>query len=144
MSDKTIRFILVVIVAIVVGILGFAYNHKGEFDLQLQLKNTKNRLFSINGLNVKFSVNASIGKDNLSIQYYVPCSTIKQRTHLLQKLPVIKHGIIMDMNRSKMMTAIQKRDFESIKKYSLKVINDHSIKEVDKIYLESFALRSLN
>jgi len=144
MSNKTIRFILVVIVAIVVGILGFAYNHKGEFDLQLQLKNTKNRLFSINGLNVKFSVNASIGKDNLSIQYYVPCSTIKQRTHLLQKLPVIKHGIIMDMNRSKMMTAIQKRDFESIKKYSLKVINDHSIKEVDKIYLESFALRSLN
>ena len=144
MSNKTIRFILVVIVAIVVGILGFAYNHKGEFDLQLQLKNTKNRLFSINGLNVKFSVNASIGKDNLSIQYYVPCSTIKQRTHLLQKLPVIKHGIIMDMNRSKMMTAIQKRDFESIKKYSLKVINDHSIKEVDKIYLESFDLRSLD
>ena len=144
MSNKTIRFILVVIVVIVVGILGFAYNHKGEFDLQLQLKNTKNRLFSINGLNVKFSVNASIGKDNLSIQYYVPCSTIKQRTHLLQKLPVIKHGIIMDMNRSKMMTSIQKRDFESIKKYSLKVINDHSIKEVDKIYLESFALRSLN
>ena len=144
MSNKTIRFILVVIVAIVVGILGFAYNHKGEFDLQLQLKNTKNRLFSINGLNVKFSVNASIGKDNLSIQYYVPCSTIKQRTHLLQNLPVIKHGIIMDMNRSKMMTAIQKRDFESIKKYSLKVINDYGIKKVDKIYLESFAMRSLD
>ena len=144
MSNKTIRFILVVIVAIVVGILGFAYNYKGEFDLQLQLKNTTNRLFSINGLNVKFSVNTSIGKDNLSIQYYVPCSTIKQRTHLLQKLPVIKHGIIMDMNRSKMMTAIQKRDFESIKKYSLKVINDHGIKKVDKIYLESFALRSLD
>ena len=88
MSNKTIRFILVVIVVIVVGILGFAYNYKGEFDLQLQLKNTTNRLFSINGLNVKFSVNTSIGKDNLSIQYYVPCSTIKQRTHLLQKLPV--------------------------------------------------------
>jgi len=62
----------------------------------------------------------------------------------LTKATSVKHGIIMDMNRSKMMTSIQKRDFESIKKYSLKVINDHGIKKVDKIYLESFALRSLD
>jgi len=144
MRDITILFIIVVIVAILVGILGFAYNYKDDFDLQLQLNNTKEKLFVIKKMNVKFSVNTSIAKDTLSIKYYVPCSTLEQRTHLVKNLPMIKHGIMIAMNRPKMTTAVHKRDFESIKKYSLKVINDYSIKKVDKIYLDYFSLHSLD
>jgi hypothetical protein len=126
----------------VFGVLGFAYNYKDGFDLQLQLKNTKEKLFVIKKLNVKFSVNTSIGKDTLSIKYYVPCSTMEQRTSLVKNLPVIKHGIMMVMNRPKMTKAIRKRDFKSIRKKSLKVINDYTIKKVDKIYLDYFSLYS--
>jgi len=144
MRSITVLSILFAVVALVVGILYVSYNYKDAFDLQFQLKNAKAKILGKKVLYVRFSLNASIDRDCLSINYYVPCSTMEQRTHIVKNLPVIKHGLLMDMNRPKVMTAMQKRDFESIKKYSLKVINGNSIKDVDKIYLDSFSLQGKN
>jgi len=144
MGKKRTAFILILIAIIAVGVTIFAYNFKDELDLPDKFESTKDKLFTIKGLNVKFSVNTSIAKKSLSITYFIPCSTIEQRTYFLKNLPVIKHSIMMAISSPRMITAIQKRNFKAIKKYSLKIINKHSIKDVDTIYLDYFSMHNLN
>ena len=144
MGEKRTTLILIILAVIAVGITIFAYNFKDELGLPDKLSSTKDRLFTIKGLNIKFSVDTSVAKSSLSIKYFVPCSTMEQRTNLLKNLPVIKHNIMMAMNRPRMMLAIQKRDFQSIRKYSLKVINKYLAKDVNKIYLDYFSMHSIN
>ncbi|MFC1890874.1 hypothetical protein ACFLZT_00650 [Thermodesulfobacteriota bacterium] len=144
MGEKRTAIILILIAIIAVGATIFAYNFKDEINLPNKFEDTKDKLFTIKGLNVKFSINTSIAKESLSIRYFIPCSTIEQRIHFLKNLPAIKHSIMMAMSRPRMMTAIQKRNFESIKKYSLKVINKYSIRAVDTVYIDYFSMQSLH
>jgi len=142
MGQKNTTLILVIIALAAVGITVFAYSFKDTFDLPDTFSRTRDRLLTIEGLSIKFSVNTSIAGNTVSIKYYVPCSTMAQRTNLLKNLPVIKHNILIAMNRPGMMLAMKKRDFDRIRRYSIKVINKYLARDIDTVYLDYFSMHS--
>lgn len=74
----------------------------------------------------------------LKMDIAIPCKDKAQCSDLTQNMPKMKSALLTKMDQGDMARLIQDRDFDTIKKIYLGVVNRFAEKPVDTIYIESF------
>ena len=140
MNEKHTIYFLAILLVFILTLTGMAYHYRGEIHIPRKLMAVKDRFFSIRGPSVKFDVATSIGDQHLWVKFSAPCINMRHKNQILKRLPKIKHELLMSMSRPEVIQAIEVRDFKSIKKHSLQIINNFSPELINKLYLEFFFL----
>lgn len=81
---------------------------------------------------------ARVGERDLRMGFFMPTEDRDQRDDLLQKLPVIKHDILISTGRPEFLSALELRDFDSIREHLLITVNQYAKNPVDDLYFESY------
>lgn len=81
---------------------------------------------------------AKIGDRDLRIGFVMPTEDRHDREALLEKLPVIKHELLMSSDRPELVHSLEQRDFDAIRDHLLNVINRYSSRPVVKLFFESY------
>ena len=128
-SEKIAIFVIVFLLGSILTLTGLAYNYREEIDLSQRIRKIKNRVLEKEEVSLKFNLVAGINEKSLRVKFYIPCKNMKQRHHIFKRLPVIK-----------VIQSIEERDFNAMKKGSLKIINSVSNEVINRLYLEFFFL----
>ena len=139
-SEKIAIFVIVFLLGSILTLTGLAYNYREEIDLSQRIRKIKNRVLEKEEVSLKFNLVAGINEKSLRVKFYIPCKNMKQRHHIFKRLPVIKHELLMSMSRPEVIQSIEERDFNAMKKGSLKIINSVSNEVINRLYLEFFFL----
>jgi len=110
------------------------YYQKDEIQLGKLLFNPSHK----NQNHFRCLVVANVALKHLRLKFSIPCSDLKDITHLNKIMPRLKHDMILSIDNENMSRSIKDRDFENIRKTILSVVNRHTRKPVKTIYFENF------
>ncbi len=135
---------MVIILGIILASIFLVYNYRERLNIAQLITITKDRFFVQNDrrLYIKLVVNATVDNKGLSINYYIPCQNMKQRQQILKTLPGIKNDLIISFSKPELVHSIERRDFKTIKKHFITIINKYTEKKINKLYLTYFNLLS--
>lgn len=139
-NEKRAFFILICLLLTLLISTGLAYKFRSELHISQRLRDAKSLLFDSKEILVRFNVIASIDDQQLRIIFSVPCRSLNQKYDMMKILPVIKHELLMALDRPDVIKYVVKRDFKSLKKQSLQIINNYSDKKIKRLYVEYFSL----
>lgn len=127
---------LTILFVIVLGVLiALMLHHRRDFKLpELAIRSSSR----VPDSRVECVVVAKIGDKHLRMGFVAHVEDKDQQETLLQKLPMIKHDLLMTANRPEWVLCYELRDFDRIRDQVLKVINVYSTEPVQNIYFESF------
>ncbi len=75
---------------------------------------------------------------HVRLQIAVPCKDKKQYSDITKKTANIKNAFITTIDRNEFAELIARRDFDTIKKTYISIINRFADKPIDAIFFESF------
>jgi len=116
------------------GLIVFLYNYREEIHIpQITLEP-----FRHSGGNVECLVVTTIRDKSLRLSFSIPAKDKRHRERLIRELPRIKHELLMSADDPEMVSYFEKRDFVSIRKKVIELVNKHLEKPVDTVYFDSF------
>ena len=139
-NEKIAIFVIIFVLVSILTLTGLAYNYREEIDFSQRIRTIKNRVFAKEEVSLKFNLVAGINEKSLRVKFSIPCENIKQRHCILKRLPIIKHELLMSMSRPEVMRSIEERDFNAMKRGSLRIINSVSNEAINRLYVEFFFL----
>jgi flagellar basal body-associated protein FliL len=127
---------LSILFVIALGIvIAFMVHHRRDFKLpELSLRSSPR----VPDSRVACVVVTKIGDKHLRMGFVVHVDDREHQETLLQKLPMIKHDLLVSANSPEWALCYELRDFDRIRDQILKVINVYSSEPVRDIYFESF------
>jgi len=129
------KSILLIMFIIGLGIASVMLYSRRELRIpELSLKSSQSKSDS----QVDCLLVARLGDRDLRMGFYVPTESRKQRDDLLQKLPAIKHELLMSAGRGDFLSALELRDFDSIREYLLETVNHYAQEPVDSLFFQNF------
>ena len=137
-NEKNTHLILLIFVPLIIVLISAGYYFRQELNISEMFNNAKERLLTSRQLSVKINLVASIGEKCLRVNYLVPCKNLDQKLELINKLPGIKHEMLMTLYSPEMIEFVEQRNFKKIKKTSLNTINNYSKETLKSIYVECF------
>lgn len=87
---------------------------------------------------VSCPLRANVGKEMLDMELNFLASDEKQRADLEKIIPIVQSEFLLNADTDDMRRSIQERDFEAIKAFMLKTVNQHSAQPVKSVYFNSF------
>ncbi|RJR30515.1 MAG: hypothetical protein C4576_33365 [Desulfobacteraceae bacterium] len=130
-----LKSILLILLVIGLGITSVIFYSRRELKIpELSLKSSQSKSDS----QVDCLLVARLGDRHLRMGFYMPAEDRKQRDDLLKKLPAIKHDLLMSAGRADFLSALEIRDFDSIREYLLETVNLHAREPVDSLFFQNF------
>ena len=137
MSDLTKIMISIFIAILFLALAIIAYHFRDELKIEKFVFSNKEYIRRA-GIFVRISVTAGIEDKTLRVRFLIPCRNMKQKEEILEKLPVIKHELLMTIDRPDVTQSVKNRRFGSLKKQLLQTVNNYSSESVNKLYLENY------
>jgi len=131
-KKTSLSIVFVIVLGVVIALM---LHHKRDFKLpELALRSSPR----VPDSRVECVIVAKIGDKHLRMGFVAHVEDRDHQEILLQKLPMIKHDLLMSANSPEWTLCCELRDFDKIRHQILKVINVYSIEPVRDIYFESF------
>ena len=137
MSEKNKMLLFIFFIGVVFASSIVTYRYKDEIK-NLKIVTTIADSFSHPEKYVKCYVVTSIDGKCLRLVLLIPCKDQIQKQALLQKMPRVRHEILMSVNSAEMAMSIKQKDFKAIKKNLLQIVDKHADKQIKEIFLENF------
>jgi hypothetical protein len=135
LAEKRKTFLPILFVIVLGIVIAFMAHHRRDFKLpELSLCSSP----PAPDFRVACVILSKIGDKHLRMGFVVHVEDREHQEALLQKLPMIKHDLLVSANKPEWALWYELRDFDRIRHQLLKVINVHSSKPVQDIYFESF------
>ena len=123
--------------AMFISVVIFNRHYRDRFSLPtISMDKFKSKGSPTNNLTVQTVSN--VGRYVVSFDMTIPCSNKSQQAALKRKLPRIKSDFLIYLNNSDMEEYVRERNFVNIKANLLHVVNMHTDKPVQQIYLTKF------
>lgn len=88
---------------------------------------------------VSCRVVSNLGKNKLlRFDMLIPCEDKKQKKEINKQMPQVKNDLLVYLDRDEMEQWVKDRDFTSIKRELLRIVNQHSKRPVKAIYFDKF------
>lgn len=81
----------------------------------------------------------NVGERHLRMGVVMPAKSRENRDDLLQKLPLIRHDLLMSANDPEFIQSLERRDFDAIRDHVLRSVNRHTKNPVDQLFFESYS-----
>ncbi|MBN1106111.1 MAG: flagellar basal body-associated FliL family protein [Deltaproteobacteria bacterium] len=135
MAEKRKISLSILFVIVLGALIAFMVLHRRDFKLpELSLRSSPRAPDS----RVVCAIVTKIGDKHLRMGFIVHVEDRAHQETLLQKLPMIKHDLLVSANNPEWALLYEIRDFDRIRDRLLTIINDYSDKPVRDIYFESF------
>lgn len=133
-EKKRTPFYILMIAALVIAASIVLYNRRDlkipEFSLKPSGRTPDNQVGCL--------LVAKVGERHLRMGFVMPAANREDRDDLLQKLPVIKHDLLMSANHPDLVHSLELRDFDAIRNHVLRTVNHHIKRPVDQVFFESY------
>jgi flagellar basal body-associated protein FliL len=117
---------------------GAAYRYRNDINLP-EISLPKLKRGEKKTQTVKCSLLANMGRRHvLKMEMAIPCRDEEQRAELEKKLPRIRSDFLSSVDQSALESWVKERDFPTIRKQVLTVINRHSKEEIGEVYFDAF------
>ena len=137
MSEKKKILLCIFFIGVVCALSILTYRYKDEIK-NLKIVTTIADSFTHSEKYVKCYVVTSIDEKCLRLVLLIPCRDQIQKKALLEKIPRVRHEILMSVNSAEMAMSIKQKDFKAIKKTLLQIVDKHADKQIKEIFIETF------
>jgi flagellar basal body-associated protein FliL len=132
----------IILISFLAGVLGIT-TLTFHFSESINLSTISLSKFNTKGASPGFvtcPLNANIGSDMLRMELNFKASDKKQKAALKKIIPIVQSEFMMNADTASLQKIIQERNFEAIKAFVLKTINQHCTIPVKSVYFNSFNL----
>lgn len=132
--DRNVKIVLACTVVFILCALTLFHKLGGGIKIpSLMLKPTQESRKSI-----RCVVIAKLSGKTMRLVFTIPSEDKIHWYELEDKLPKIKHSVLMLFEHQKLLEILENKDFDNLKKHILKVVNVHSSKPIEAVFLDNF------